>query len=329
MLHKPPRRNAAGFFYRTATLTRTTASDKIKKAFTQHTKHTRPFNMSKKHVIMVDASYFFESFIAGTVGQDISREELIVVNPTDLMKSIKSFVTKCEIGNAGDFLRFYWFEGVPNHMPSSNQIEIGKCNGVVFRGIASNDNSDMRGAYELIISDMAALTRAMAVSDIFLMTADNANSGMLSAIESAQNSGIRIHILAPSNHKERISDALFMRVDSVFFMDKEMISPYIKTTSCKLNQEPQEIRKNQQAQDDTIRDIAGRVSNSILHALERHEVESIRQHLMHKNRSIPNHIDRQLIGATHSATGREKERRFTPHECNIIRKTFIQKVAAD
>ena len=139
-----------------------------------------------RYAIFVDAGYLFAA--AGSLCFSTSaRRELNL----DAEKATRVLRERC--GNHCDqaHLRTYWYDGAPDAVPTSDQLQIGGQQGVKLRlGRLTKDGQ--KGVDSRIVRDLIVLSRNRAVSTVYLMSGDE---DVREGVVEAQEFGVAVILL--------------------------------------------------------------------------------------------------------------------------------------
>lgn len=173
------------------------------------------------HAIFVDAGYVYAAaglLVAGTEDRrsfDLDAEGLI-----------EAFIDKARTIFADSrLLRVYWYDGARRRIHTPEQQAVAELPDVKVRLGNLNANNQQKGVDSLIRTDLESLARHRAISDAALVGGDE---DLVSAVESAQGYGARVHLWGIEAAEGRNqAEPLLWEVDSQRTFDLDFCRPYI------------------------------------------------------------------------------------------------------
>jgi len=139
-----------------------------------------------RYAIFVDAGYLFAAAGSLCFGTSARRD----LNP-DAEKATRFLRERC--GNHCDqaHLRTYWYDGAPDAVPTSDQLQIGGQQGVKLR-LGRLSKHGQKGVDSRIVRDLIVLSRNRAVSTVYLMSGDE---DVREGVVEAQEFGVAVILL--------------------------------------------------------------------------------------------------------------------------------------
>ena len=140
----------------------------------------------RSYAIFVDAGYLVAA--AGDVMLGTTNRSDFRIDSARLVSALLSRAAS----NLGDrLLRLYWFDAARDRVPTVEQRQIAALPHVKVRLGNLNRYGAQKGVDALIRTDIVALARHRAVSDIVLVAGDE---DMVPGVEDAQAYGVRVHV---------------------------------------------------------------------------------------------------------------------------------------
>lgn len=137
----------------------------------------------------VDAGWLFAAGSTLVFGEPVPRRDLRW-DPTTVVEALRVRAAQLVPATA-EHLRTYWYDGSPNRLPIGDQHELAALDDVKLR-LGRTSPNGQKGVDGLIIHDIITLALRQNVTDAVVLSADE---DLLDAIESAQASGSRVHLL--------------------------------------------------------------------------------------------------------------------------------------
>lgn len=138
------------------------------------------------YAIFVDAGYVLAAAGEVMLGTP-NRSDFRV----DSSRLVKALLERGKQALGDTLLRLYWFDAARDRVPTVEQREIASFPHVKVRLGNLNRYGAQKGVDALIRTDLVALARHRAVSDIILVAGDE---DMVPAVEDAQAYGVRVHV---------------------------------------------------------------------------------------------------------------------------------------
>jgi uncharacterized LabA/DUF88 family protein len=157
--------------------------------------------------IFVDAGYLFASGSKLVTG-DRQARSLVLLNHeavlsllTDLAQQLTSL----------PLLRIYWYDGA-SAGANPAQVALSYRPNVKLRLGLVNAQGQQEGVDQLLARDLTSLARNRAMADAVLLSGDD---DLRSAVEEAQELGVRVHLLGISPARENQAATLVQAADGV------------------------------------------------------------------------------------------------------------------
>lgn len=157
--------------------------------------------------IFVDAGYLFASGSKLVTGDRQARSqvhldhEAVLSLLTDLAQQLTSL----------PLLRIYWYDGA-SAGANPAQVALSYRPNVKLRLGLVNAQGQQEGVDQLLARDLTILARNRAMADAVLLSGDD---DLRSAVEEAQELGVRVHLLGISPARENQAAALVQTADGV------------------------------------------------------------------------------------------------------------------
>lgn len=139
-----------------------------------------------RFAILIDAGYLYAA--GGRVCCGTSRRDEIVIDPQRVTAHLKE---RCREHCDREHLRTYWYDGAPEAVPTSEQLEFGSQPGVKLR-LGRLTPSGQKGVDSRIVRDLILLPRNRAVSTIYVMSGDE---DVREGVAEAQEMGVSVVLL--------------------------------------------------------------------------------------------------------------------------------------
>jgi uncharacterized LabA/DUF88 family protein len=154
-----------------------------------------------RYAILVDVGYVYGATADALFGRS-SRRGDYRVDAAGLVGALRTHAAE-QID--GDLLRVYWYDAAADRVHTVEQRIIGAQDGIKVR-LGNLTAHGQKGVDALLRTDLEALARNHAVTDVILISGDE---DMLGAVEAAQTYGVRVHLwgIEPpygSNQSERL-----------------------------------------------------------------------------------------------------------------------------
>ena len=139
-----------------------------------------------RYAIFVDAGYLFAA--AGSLCFGTSARRDLNLDAEEATRFLRE---RC--GNHCDqaHLRTYWYDGAPDAVPTSDQLQIGGQQGVKLR-LGRLSKHGQKGVDSRIVRDLIVLSRNRAVSTVYLMSGDE---DVREGVVEAQEFGVAVILL--------------------------------------------------------------------------------------------------------------------------------------
>jgi NYN domain len=141
---------------------------------------------TRSYAIFVDAGYLVAAagdVMLGTPNRTDFR--------IDSARLVDALLTRAKRSLGDGLLRLYWFDAARDRVPTVEQRQIAALPHVKVRLGNLNRYGAQKGVDALIRTDIVALARHRAVSDIILVAGDE---DMVPGVEDAQAYGVRVHV---------------------------------------------------------------------------------------------------------------------------------------
>lgn len=176
---------------------------------------------SVKYAVLVDVGYLFAA--AGEVLFGARERREYRVSADELIQGLLKVAAE---RMTGELLRVYWYDAARDRVPTVDQRVISALPMVKVRLGNLNTQGQQKGVDAQIRSDLEALARNHAVTDVVLLAGDE---DMVSAVEAAQAYGVRVHLwgVEPSygtNQAER----LVWESDTIYVLQPDLLKPYFR-----------------------------------------------------------------------------------------------------
>lgn len=173
------------------------------------------------HAVFVDAGYLYAA-----AGRLVTGTEERGAFDLDAEGLIDALIDRArQIFADSRLLRVYWYDGARRRIHTAEQLAIAALPDVKVRLGNLNANNQQKGVDSLIRGDLESLARHRAISDAVLIGGDE---DLVSAVESAQGHGARVHlwgIEAPEGRNQ--ADPLLWEVDTQRTLDLAFFQPYL------------------------------------------------------------------------------------------------------
>ena len=159
-----------------------------------------------RSAIFVDAGYLFASGSKLIAGERQVRSQLHLDHEQvlKLLSSLSDQLTGLPL------LRIYWYDGASTG-PNPAHVALAYRPNLKLR-LGPMDEKGQCGVDELIARDLVALAKNQAIADALLLSGDD---DLRSALEEAQEYGVRVHLLGIAPARENQAAALVQAADSV------------------------------------------------------------------------------------------------------------------
>jgi hypothetical protein len=141
---------------------------------------------TRSYAIFVDAGYLVAA--AGDVMLGTTNRSEFRI---DSARLVSALLTRAARSLGDGLLRLYWFDAARDRVPTVEQRQIAALPHVKVRLGNLNRYGAQKGVDALIRTDIVALARHRAVSDIILVAGDE---DMVPGVEDAQAYGVRVHV---------------------------------------------------------------------------------------------------------------------------------------
>lgn len=141
---------------------------------------------TRSYAIFVDAGYLVAA--AGDVMLGTTNRSEFRI---DSVRLVSALLTRAARSVGDGLLRLYWFDAARDRVPTVEQRQIAALPHVKVRLGNLNRYGAQKGVDALIRTDIVALARHRAVSDIILVAGDE---DMVPGVEDAQAYGVRVHV---------------------------------------------------------------------------------------------------------------------------------------
>lgn len=145
--------------------------------------------MSKRWALFVDAGWFFAASSDAVFGQ-VHERRLIAWEPGRLIPDLVERAATL-VPEGTELLRTYWYDGSRNRLPEEHHLAVAEAPNVKLR-LGRTTTEGQKGVDGLIIHDLITLALGGHIADAVVLSGDE---DLLEAIESAQRSGTRVHLL--------------------------------------------------------------------------------------------------------------------------------------
>ena len=139
-----------------------------------------------RFAVLIDAGYLFAA--AGTLCFGTSSRRNLSL---DSEKATQFLRNRCGSHCDQVHLRTYWYDGAPDAVPTSDQLQIGGQQGVKLR-LGRLSKHGQKGVDSRIVRDLIVLARNRAVSTIYLMSGDE---DVREGVVEAQEFGVAVILL--------------------------------------------------------------------------------------------------------------------------------------
>jgi uncharacterized LabA/DUF88 family protein len=155
--------------------------------------------------IFVDAGYVFASGAQAIAGQKLARSQLLLDYDAllALLLAISAELTGLPL------LRVYWYDGASTG-PTPSHTALSYRRNVKLR-LGQMSEGSQQGVDELIARDMVGLAQNRAMADALLLTGDD---DLRPAVETAQELGVRLHLLGITKARDNQAAALVQAADT-------------------------------------------------------------------------------------------------------------------
>lgn len=180
-----------------------------------------PSPLGVKFAILVDVGYLFAA--AGEVLFGVRERREYRVSADEL---IQGLLKRADDRLTGELLRVYWYDAARDRVPTVDQRVIAALPMVKVRLGNLNAQGQQKGVDAQIRSDLEALARNHAVTDVILLAGDE---DMVSAVEAAQAYGVRMHLwgVEPSYGSNQ-AERLVWESDTVEVLAADMLRPFFR-----------------------------------------------------------------------------------------------------
>ncbi|MQA95991.1 MAG: NYN domain-containing protein [Streptosporangiales bacterium] len=181
--------------------------------------HVPPRSAPVRYAVLIDVGYLYAA--SGHLLFDDPTRHDRLVRTQQLIEALERHAASM-IG--GELLRFYWYDAARDRVPTVSQREVAQLPLVKVRLGNLNKQGQQKGVDAQIRSDLEQLARHGAITDAVVVAGDE---DLVSAVESAQTYGVRVHLLGVeppygTNQAER----LVWECDTVDRLDADFIRPY-------------------------------------------------------------------------------------------------------
>lgn len=145
--------------------------------------------MGGRWALFVDAGWLFAGGTTAAFGVRRQRHE-VRWEPGSLVERLVA-ASAALVPADSELLRTYWYDGSPRRLPVGDQVHVAALPDVKLR-LGRTGLNGQKGVDGLIIHDLITLALAGRITDAVLLSGDE---DLLEAVESAQASGARVHLL--------------------------------------------------------------------------------------------------------------------------------------
>jgi uncharacterized LabA/DUF88 family protein len=179
--------------------------------------------------VFVDAGHYFANAARLAFDERVGRRELVCEHAALVDTLIKHVHDEARMGDEPvRVLRVYWYDGAPNAVPSSTQLEIGRLSSVKLR-MGRLSGKQQKGVDGLIILDLITLARERAIDTAFLLSGDE---DLREAVAAAQQFGVRVVLLGipPIPGQGNQAESLIREADHHQVLPPEFWTTYLTRT---------------------------------------------------------------------------------------------------
>jgi uncharacterized LabA/DUF88 family protein len=155
--------------------------------------------------VFVDAGYLFASGAKLLSGARQPRSQLHL----DHDRILELLVQKAQQLSGLPLLRVYWYDGASSG-PNPAQLALAYRANLKLR-LGLVDDGQQRGVDELLAQDLIGLAHHRALADALVLSGDD---DLRPAVEQAQASGVRVHLLGIAPARENQAAALVQAADT-------------------------------------------------------------------------------------------------------------------
>jgi len=217
---------------------------------------------------------------------------------------------------AASLLRIYWYDAAYSpDRPTDEQLAIANMRNCKLRLGTLNAAEGQKGVDTLMVMDILALSRNGSVSSLLVVSGDD---DLRPAIESAQEHGVRVHLLgvAPVNGKRNQNERLRRECDTVREWSVADVTDFI---SLQMPVPASEAAPDGPASGHLT--VPRALADAVNHALEGASTAEIGDIATSssENPSIPSHVHHRLLGRY----GANLRRSVEEDEKVLMRKAFV------
>jgi uncharacterized LabA/DUF88 family protein len=169
--------------------------------------------------IFVDAGYLFASGSKLVTGDRQARSHVHLDHEAvlSLLSELARELTSLPL------LRIYWYDGV-SHGANPAHVALAYRPNVKLRLGLVNAQGQQEGVDQLIARDLTTLARNRAMSDVLLLSGDD---DLRSAVEEAQDLGVRVQLLGIAPARENQAAALVQAADGVRELSEREVRQFL------------------------------------------------------------------------------------------------------
>jgi hypothetical protein len=161
--------------------------------------------------VFVDAGYLFAQGSFALAGQKLPRSHVML----DQDAAVATFAAFASQIAGLPLLRIYWYDATASG-PTAPQRAIALLPNVKVRLGLINRAGEQKGVDSLIVTDMVALARNRAISDLVLLSGDE---DLRVGVQLAQELGVRVHLVGISPSRTSQSLSLLQEADTTHEWD--------------------------------------------------------------------------------------------------------------
>jgi uncharacterized LabA/DUF88 family protein len=173
--------------------------------------------------IFVDAGYLFASGSKLVTGDRQARSQVHLDH-----EAVLSFLTElAQRLTSLPLLRIYWYDGASSGANPA-QVALSYRPNVKLRLGLVNAQGQQEGVDQLIARDLTTLARNRAVAEVVLLSGDD---DLRSAVEEAQDWGVRVQLLGIAPARENQAAALVQSADGVRELSENEVRHFMSRRS--------------------------------------------------------------------------------------------------
>ncbi len=155
--------------------------------------------------IFVDAGYVFASGSQSIAGQKLPRSQLLL--DYDALLALLARISAEQSGLP--LLRVYWYDGASTG-PTPSHVALAYRANVKLR-LGAMSEGGQQGVDELLARDVVTLAQSRGMADALVLTGDD---DLRPALETAQELGVRVHLLGIAPSRENQAAAMLQAADT-------------------------------------------------------------------------------------------------------------------